>query len=200
MQLSPGDLDLHETHQTATEANDQLLEPSSLGSHQATDGLCVTVPCRKSGKQNRIASGTAADLPNLLNSPQNIGGDEDSSIGGSAVSNTTGSSNSNSKLKRGRKLRVPETKLTPTVPMPLLPTNKTSATSVEEQAVIENPATVAVLTAAPGCVGPAAQKKKRGRKTIPDNLNQTPTTASTSDEEEECSAPNCVRPAGKYIF
>lgn len=41
-----------------------------------------------------------------------------------------------------------------------------------------------------------AAKKKRGRKSVPET-SQTPTAASTSDEDEECSATNCVRPAGK---
>lgn len=41
----------------------------------------------------------------------------------------------------------------------------------------------------------ALAKKKRGRKSVPET-NQTPTAASTSDEDEECSATNCVRPAG----
>lgn len=40
------------------------------------------------------------------------------------------------------------------------------------------------------------KKKKRGRKSVQEN----PTTASTSDEDEECSATNCVRPAGKHII
>lgn len=48
---------------------------------------------------------------------------------------------------------------------------------------------------------PAAEsikKKKRGRKNVQEN--QTTATASTSDEDEECSAVNCVRPAGKLFF
>lgn len=42
------------------------------------------------------------------------------------------------------------------------------------------------------------KKKKRGRKNVQEN--QTAATASTSDEDEECSAVNCVRPAGKFFF
>lgn len=42
------------------------------------------------------------------------------------------------------------------------------------------------------------KKKKRGRKNVQEN--QTTATASTSDEDEECSAANCVRPAGKSRF
>lgn len=42
------------------------------------------------------------------------------------------------------------------------------------------------------------KKKKRGRKNVQEN--QTTATASTSDEDEECSAVNCVRPAGKFFF
>ncbi len=40
------------------------------------------------------------------------------------------------------------------------------------------------------------KKKKRGRKNVQEN--QTTATASTSDEDEECSAVNCVRPAGEF--
>lgn len=49
-------------------------------------------------------------------------------------------------------------------------------------------------------------KKKRGRKSQTNQRNESSnwkdevrnvTTASTSDEDEECSALNCIRPAGK---
>lgn len=42
------------------------------------------------------------------------------------------------------------------------------------------------------------KKKKRGRKNVQEN--QTTAAASTSDEDEECSAVNCVRPAGEFLF
>lgn len=42
------------------------------------------------------------------------------------------------------------------------------------------------------------KKKKRGRKNVQEN--QATATASTSDEDEECSAVNCVRPAGEWLF
>lgn len=45
--------------------------------------------------------------------------------------------------------------------------------------------------------GNSIKKKKRGRKSIQENQA---TTASTSDEDEECSASNCVRPAGNNIY
>lgn len=56
----------------------------------------------------------------------------------------------------------------------------------------------------------SAKKKKRGRKSgtikTPDDTNskdatKNHTTTSTSDEDEECSALNCIRPTGnEHIF
>lgn len=55
----------------------------------------------------------------------------------------------------------------------------------------------------------SAKKKKRGRKSVtnqsrPDNSKDDNTsshivTASTSDEDEECSFANCIRPTGNYL-
>lgn len=151
----------------------------------------MTALCRKSGKHTNITSGpvNSSDLTSSLSSQQNNYGGGGSNIGESAILNATG----NSKLKRGRKLKIPDMKMSPSAPMSSLITTKTLTTSAEDLATHVNSLATAVLTSVP--VG--VVKKKRGRKSIPDNLNQTPTTASTSDEEEECSAPNCVRPAGK---
>lgn len=52
----------------------------------------------------------------------------------------------------------------------------------------------------------SAKKKKRGRKSVTNQSRESNSkddagnvvTASTSDEDEECSFTNCIRPTGKY--
>lgn len=54
----------------------------------------------------------------------------------------------------------------------------------------------------------SAKKKKRGRKSVTNQSRQENSkdetsshivTASTSDEDEECSFANCIRPTGNYL-
>lgn len=54
----------------------------------------------------------------------------------------------------------------------------------------------------------SAKKKKRGRKSVTNQTRQDSNskddaanvvTASTSDEDEECSFANCIRPTGNYF-
>lgn len=89
------------------------------------------------------------------------------------------------KPKRGRKMTM-TTK-----------DNDAMCTTIEESTTILSDATQLALN---------AKKKKRGRKSGTNQIRQESNskddtkniaTASTSDEDEECSASNCIRPTGK---
>lgn len=86
------------------------------------------------------------------------------------------------KPKRGRKMTM---------------TTKDTDATIEESMTILNDSAQLNLS---------AKKKKRGRKSVTNQTRQetvskddgrSVVTASTSDEDEECSFANCIRPTGK---
>lgn len=117
--------------------------------------------------------------------------DEDASQPGNSniTASQTSSLNSSQKIKRGRKMTIMTKDMDDSV---IIDGNTTtSATSMN----LNSPAAMA-----------AKNKKKRGRKSnihLPRGQTNSKeekgntTTASTSDEDEECSALNCIRPSGK---
>lgn len=112
---------------------------------------------------------TTAATPNAGTAATTVASNTpNSSATAGATGGTTPASAATLKMKRGRKLK------------PMNPKEDTSA---------------AGATGGAGGGGSALKKKKRGRKIVPEN--QT-THASTSEEDEECSAVNCVRPEGNF--
>lgn len=114
---------------------------------------------------------TTAATPNAGTAATTVASNTpNSSATAGATGGTTPASAATLKMKRGRKLK---------------PMNAKEDTGVAASSA----------TGGAGGGGGALKKKKRGRKIVPEN--QT-THASTSEEDEECSAVNCVRPEGNF--
>lgn len=119
---------------------------------------------------------------------------KDSSTALSTQSKTT---NPEQKVKRGRKMTIMTKDSDDSMPVIIDNNSSVLSTSTTSNTVANTAANTAAAL--------AAKKKKRGRKSNinPQRPNSSPmeekgnvTTASTSDEDEECSALNCIRPSG----